>query len=57
MASNAHDAHRDHVLRDLLAESHARIVALGDDVGEAVVDGEFDLDVRIRGQQLLQHGP
>ena len=32
------DAHGDHVLGHLLAEANAGVVALGDDVGQAVVD-------------------
>ena len=45
------DAHRDHVLGDLLAAAHARVEALGDDVSQAVVDNDLDLDVRIAAQE------
>ena len=48
------DAHGDHVLRHLLAEPHARVVALGDDVGQAIVDDDLDLDVRIVRQELRE---
>ena len=41
------DAHRDHVFGHLLAETNAGVVALGDDVGQAVVDDDLDLDVRV----------
>ena len=51
------DAHGDHVLGDLLAEPHAGVEALGDDVGQAVVDDELDRDVGIARQQLLQRRP
>ena len=48
------DAHGDHVLRHLLAEPHAGVVAFGDDVGQAVVDDDLDLDVGIVRQELRQ---
>jgi hypothetical protein len=48
---------RDHILCHLLAEADARIVALRDDVGQAIVDDELDLDVRIARQQLRQCRP
>ena len=50
------DAHGDHVLGHLLAEPDAGVVALGDDVGEAVVDVHLDPDVRVVGQQLASAG-
>ena len=51
------DAHGDHVLGHLLAEANAGVVALGHDVGQAVVDDDLDLDVRILRQELRQRGP
>ena len=51
------DAHRDHVLRHLLAEPHAGVVALGDDVGQAVVDDDLDLDVGVVRQEPRQGRP
>ncbi len=45
------DAHSDHVLCHLLAISHAGIETLGDDIGQAVVADDLDLDVRIRTQK------
>ena len=51
------DADRDHVLRHFPAGSHARIVAFGDDVGQAVVDDDLDLDVGIIRQKLRQCRP
>ena len=41
------DPHRDHVLGHLLADAHAGVVALGHDVGEAIVDNQLHLDVGI----------
>jgi hypothetical protein len=41
------DANSDHVLVHLLAKAHAGIVALGHDVGQAVVIGDLDSDIRI----------
>ena len=46
------DAHRDHVLGHLLAETDAGVVALGDDVRQAVVDDDLDLDVGVVRQEL-----
>jgi len=47
----------DHVLRHLLAESHAGVIPLGDDVGQGVVDGDLDLDVRILPQEFRKFRP
>jgi hypothetical protein len=49
--------HRDHVLRHLVAEPDAGVVALGNDVDQAVVNGELYLDVGVVGQQLREGGP
>ena len=51
------DAHGDHVLRHLLAEANAGVVALGDDVGQAIVDDELHLDVGIVRQQRRERRP
>ena len=48
------DPHRDHVLGDLLAEAHARVVAGRDDVGQAIVDDDLDLDVGMVRQEPPQ---
>src|SRR4051795_2191693 len=40
------DADGDHVLRYLLAKADPRVVPLADYIGQAVVVGEFHLDVR-----------
>ena len=32
-------------------------IALGDDVGQAVVDGDLHLDVRVVRQKLVEGGP
>ena len=45
------DPHRDHVLLQSLAKANARIVALCDDIGEAGLDVEFDLNVGMLGGQ------
>jgi hypothetical protein len=47
----------DHILRHLLAASHAGVKALGDDVGQAIVDDDLDFDVRILPQQLREFRP
>lgn len=41
---------------NLLAGSHAGVEALGDDVGDAVIDGELDVDVRYRGRNFSTFG-
>ncbi len=51
------DAHGDHVLGHDPAEADAGVVPLRDDVGQAIVDGDLDLDVRMVGQESLQGGP
>ena len=51
------DAQRDHILGDLLAEANAGIEPFGDDVGQAGIDRQFDMDVRVAGQERLQNGP
>ncbi|MNN49302.1 hypothetical protein D3C81_1638200 [compost metagenome] len=56
-AQRGADRDGDHVLGHLIAQAHARVVALRDDVAEGVVDGDFDLDVRVVGKHLRQLGP
>lgn len=51
------DADCNHVLRHLLAGSHAGVVALSNDVGQALVDGDLDLDVRILRQEFREFRP
>ena len=51
------DAHRDHVLGDLLAKTHARIEPLLDDVGQGLIKGDLNLDVGVVGQELRQLRP
>ncbi len=51
------DAHRDHVLGDLLAAPYAGVEALGDDVGQAIVDHDLDLDVGILPQEPRELRP
>jgi hypothetical protein len=50
------NADGDHVLCHLSARSHASVKALGDDVGETVVDRNFNIDVRVLRQELAQGG-
>ncbi|MNZ98027.1 hypothetical protein D3C78_1172980 [compost metagenome] len=50
------DAHRDHVLGDLLAEADASVVALRHDVGQTVVHDDLDVEIGIVGQQLREYG-
>ena len=51
------DPNRDHVSRDLFAKADPGVVSSSYNVGEAVVDEELDLDVRIVGQELRQLRP
>ena len=51
------NAHGDHVLRDLLAETHPRVETLRHDVGEGVVDRDLHFDVRVVRQEALKSGP
>jgi len=41
----------------LLTGSHAGVITLGNDVGQAVVDDELDLDVRIVPQEFHKFRP
>ena len=50
-------AHGDHVLGHVLAEAHACVKPLRDDVGQAVVDDDLDLDVGIARKELRQSRP
>ncbi len=43
------DRYGYHVLIHLLAQSHAGVVAVGDDILKSVVADDFDIDVRIVG--------
>ena len=51
------DAHRNHVLGNLLAEAHAGIESLLDDVDELVVRNQLHIDVRIGREQPLELRP
>jgi hypothetical protein len=51
------DTNCDHVLRDLLAYSYTRVIALRDDVGQRIVDGDLDLDVGIGRKEFGQFRP
>ena len=50
------DAHGDHVLCHLLAEADAGVVALGHDVGQAVVDDSSTLMSGYSGRNLARAG-
>lgn len=41
----------------LFAETNAGVVAFGDDVGQGMIDDEFDLDVGVTRQQLGERRP
>ena len=51
------DANRNHILGYLFAEPNAGVVAARHDVGQAVVDVQFHLDVRVVRQQPIQYRP
>lgn len=51
------DAGGDHVLGHLFAEADAGVVAVLDDVDEAVFDVNFDLDVGILRGEPVDEGP
>jgi hypothetical protein len=51
------DTHRDHVLFDAFAKPHARVEALGGNVGEAMVDEQLDFDVRKIDETRCQSWP
>src|SRR6516165_4909176 len=51
------DAHRNHVFGDLLAPTHTCIVTFCNNVGQAIVDDNLDLYVRIFGQESFQLRP
>jgi hypothetical protein len=51
------DWHRDHILVHDLADPHACVVLLGDDIREAIVNDDLDLDVRVFGKELIDSGP
>lgn len=50
------EAYGNHVLCDLLARAHAGIVPFGNNVGEPVIDDDFDLDVGYRGRNSASFG-
>jgi hypothetical protein len=51
------DADGDHVLGHDPAEPHAGVIAPGHDVGQAIVDDDLNLDVRVGRQQPRHRGP
>lgn len=51
------DPDRNHVLCDLFAETDPGIEAFGNDIGQSVIDDEFDFYIRISRQKLLQLRP
>ena len=48
------DAHRDHVLGNLLAASHAGVVAIGNNVAQPVVNDDLDFDIGILRQKCSE---
>ena len=51
------DSRRNHILGQLLSHPNAGVVALGHDVGEAVIEHELDLDVGVFGKEFSELGP
>ena len=51
------DAHGNHVFGDLFAESNARVIVLGNDIRQAVVDDDFQFDVGVVRQQCREGRP
>ncbi len=51
------DRHRDHVLVDDVAQPHAGVEFLGDDVDQPIVGLDLQPDVRIAGERAAQPGP
>jgi hypothetical protein len=51
------NAHRDHVLCDLLAKTYACVVAPGSNVGQALFDDDLDLDIGILRQYFGELWP
>ena len=48
------DPHSYHVLGNLLAASHAGVIAIRNDVTQTVVNGDLDFDIGILWQQWRQ---
>jgi hypothetical protein len=51
------DPHRNHVLGDLFVKADARVVTLADNVGQAVIVDDLDVEIGVLGQQGLEHRP
>ena len=51
------DPDRDHVLRHLLAKTNAGIETFGHDIGQAIVDDDLGMDIRIVRQEPGQRRP
>ncbi|KAG1247063.1 hypothetical protein G6F65_020358 [Rhizopus arrhizus] len=51
------DPYRDHVLRKLFAEAHARVVAIRRNVAHGVVADQFNLGVGVLRKELQQLWP
>ncbi len=58
-AKGVRETHLHHVSLDRLAESNTRVVALRDDVHEALLDDHFDVDAGMacpeRGENRVDH--
>ena len=48
------DAHRDHVLGNLLATSHAGVVTIGNNIAQPVVNDDLDFDIGILRQKCSE---
>ena len=51
------DSYRDHVFRDPFTQPDAGVVTLRDDIGQTIVDRDFDLDVGIVRQNPRERRP
>ncbi|MNE57427.1 hypothetical protein D3C80_1523910 [compost metagenome] len=51
------DPYRHHVLVNRFAQAYAGIKALLDDIGKAVIDTDFNIDLRVFFQKICQHRP
>ncbi|MNR22945.1 hypothetical protein D3C85_1399320 [compost metagenome] len=51
------DAHRGHVPGDFIAQAHAHLVPVRDDIGESGIQGDLDLDLGVLGKQRREPGP
>ncbi|MNI28003.1 hypothetical protein D3C73_817640 [compost metagenome] len=51
------DTHRNHILGDLFTQTNSGIKTAADDIGQGVIQGDLDIDIRVVRQKCLQHRP